>query len=151
MDRTLTNVLSPVRRLYQKKLAISVCASSLIANGFTRYFKGNIGGGAAMLDVHSEYGVHGESSVILSVRNAGSQKATVTVLDAYSGEKTVRVLGPGGHTEGQLSCGRFGGWYDFVVTVAEDPGFQYRLAGHVETGRDSISDPAMGGLVTLQV
>ena len=37
-----------------------------------------------------------------------------------------------------------------VVTVTEDPSFQYRLAGHVETGRDSISDPAMGGLVTLK-
>ena len=39
---------------------------------------------------------------------------------------------------------------DFVVTVAEDPSFERRLTGHVETGRDSISDPAMGGLVTLK-
>jgi phospholipase C len=119
-------------------------------NGFTRYFKGSIGGGAAVLNVNSEYGIDDEGSVVLSILNAGSQKATVTVLDAYSGEKTVRALGPGGHAEGEVSRGRFGGWYDFVVTVAEDPSFQYRLTGHVETGRDSISDPAMGGLVTLQ-
>jgi phospholipase C len=42
------------------------------------------------------------------------------------------------------------GWYDLIVTVAEDPSFNYRLAGHVETGRDSFSDPALGGLVTLK-
>ena len=28
--------------------------------------------------------------------------------------------------------------------------FNYRLAGHAETGRDSFSDPALGGLVTLK-
>ncbi len=119
-------------------------------NGFTRHFKGSIGSGAAVLHVHSEYGTDDEVSIFLSVRNAGSQKASVTVLDAYSGEKVIRVLGPGGHAEGKLSLERFHGWYDFVVTVAEDPSFEHRLAGHVETGRDSISDPAMGGLLTLK-
>jgi phospholipase C len=119
-------------------------------NGFVRHFKGSIGGGAAALSVHSEYGDDGEGSLFVSVRNIGSQKATVTVLDAYSGEKVVRALSAGGHFEGGLSCDRFHGWYDFVVTVAEDPGFERRLAGHIETGRDSFSDPAMGGLVTLK-
>jgi hypothetical protein len=28
--------------------------------------------------------------------------------------------------------------------------FEHRLAGHVETDRDSISDPALGGLLTLK-
>jgi hypothetical protein len=37
--------------------------------------------------------------------------------------------------------------YDFVITVASDQGFSYELAGHLETGKDSISDPAMGGLL----
>ena len=44
----------------------------------------------------------------------------------------------------------FHGWYDLIVTVAGDPTFKYRLAGHVETGQDSFSDPALGGLVTLK-
>jgi len=119
-------------------------------NGFTRSFKGSIGPGAAALHVRSEYGIDGEGSIFLSVRNAGAQKATVTVLDGYAGEKVTRVLGPGGHAEGEFSLHRFRGWYDLVVTVAEDPSFEQRLAGHVETGRDSISDPAMGGLLTLK-
>jgi phospholipase C len=120
-------------------------------NGFTRHFKGTVGSGAAALLVHSKYGTDSEGSILLSIRNTGPQRATVTVLDAYSGEKLVRALGPGGHIEGGLPCDRFHGWYDFVVTVAEDPNFERRLTGHVETGRDSISDPAMGGLVTLKV
>ena len=119
-------------------------------NGFTRHFKGSIGSGAAVLHVDSQYGTDDEGSILLSIRNAGSQKASVTVLDAYSGEKVISVLGPGGPAEGKLSLERFHGWYDFVVTVAEDPSFERRLTGHVESGRDSISDPAMGGLLALK-
>ena len=37
-----------------------------------------------------------------------------------------------------------------IVRVNEDPTFEWRLAGHVETGEDSFSDPAMGGLVSLK-
>jgi len=117
-------------------------------NGFTRHFKGSVG--AAVLDVRSEYRTDDEASLSLLVRNAGSQKATVTVLDAYSGEKMVRTIGPHGQAESELPLGQFHGWYDLVVTVAEDTSFECRLAGHVETGRDSISDPAMGGLLTLK-
>jgi phospholipase C len=36
------------------------------------------------------------------------------------------------------------GWYDFTIDVESDPGFGRRLAGHVETGHDSMSDPAIG-------
>ena len=38
------------------------------------------------------------------------------------------------------------GWYDLVVTVAGDPHFQRRYAGHVETGENTVTDPLMGGL-----
>ncbi|MBO9512473.1 MAG: phospholipase C, phosphocholine-specific [Variovorax sp.] len=37
-----------------------------------------------------------------------------------------------------------GQWYDFIVTCDADPGFLRRFAGRVETGRHSVSDPAMG-------
>ena len=36
------------------------------------------------------------------------------------------------------------GWYDFRITTPSDSSFQHRLAGHLETGRDSMSDPAIG-------
>ena len=119
-------------------------------NGFTRFFKGSIGSGSAALQVDSGYGNEDEGSIELSVRNAGGHRATVVVLDAYTGKKVARVLGSGEHAEFEFSTKHFNGWYDLVVSVAEDPSFQRRLAGHVETGRESTSDPAMGGLVTLK-
>jgi phospholipase C len=123
-------------------------------NGFARYFKGSVGNGAAILQVDLKYITHDENedgaSIKLTVGNAGTRPATVTMLDAYSGAKVTRLLAPGWEVDSTFSCEQFRGWYDLVVTVAEDHGFQYRLAGHVETGRDSISDPAMGGLVSLK-
>jgi len=37
-----------------------------------------------------------------------------------------------------------GHWYDFVITCDSDSSFYRRVAGHVETGRASVSDPGMG-------
>jgi phospholipase C len=36
------------------------------------------------------------------------------------------------------------GWYDLSITLAGSPIYLRQLAGHVETGRPSISDPALG-------
>jgi len=79
-----------------------------------------------------------------------AKPAEVTVLDAYTGESSLRLLAPNASLEDKVSLDQFHGWYDLVVTVAGDPTFGYRLAGHVETGEDSFSDPALGGLVTLK-
>jgi len=38
---------------------------------------------------------------------------------------------------------RFFGWYDFVLNVESDSTFLQQLAGHIETGRDSVTDPAI--------
>jgi len=119
-------------------------------NGFTRYFKGSSGANAATLDVHSTYGTDGRGSIELRVTNSGASRATVVVLDAYTGDEDIRALWPGETFEDERRLDPFFGWYDLVVKVNEDPTFQRRLAGHVETGNDSSSDPALGGLVTLK-
>jgi hypothetical protein len=36
------------------------------------------------------------------------------------------------------------GWYDVSVTSDANPQYLRRLAGHVETGEPSVSDPALG-------
>jgi len=36
------------------------------------------------------------------------------------------------------------GCYDLTVHIDSDAGFQRQLAGHVETGKPSVSDPAIG-------
>jgi phospholipase C len=39
-----------------------------------------------------------------------------------------------------------GYWYDFTLRVTELAGFTRRFAGRMETGKASISDPAMGAM-----
>lgn len=120
-------------------------------NGFVRQFKGSVGATAAALDVRSSALLEDFGSIGWRITNVAAANATVTVVDAYSGNRVTRLLRPHeSFEELGWSLHRFFGWYDLVVTVAADSTFQYRLAGHVETGRDSYSDPAMGGLVELK-
>ena len=119
-------------------------------NGFVRYIQGSIGSGAAALDVRSRYGTEDGGSISWKIKNLTGATAAVSVLDAYSGNVQTQSVEAHDTWEGQLSLERFFGWYDLVVMVAGDSTFSYRLGGHVETGQDSFSDPALGGLVTLK-
>ena len=119
-------------------------------NGFARYFNGSFGSSAAALDVQSSYSTRGSGAISLTIRNVAAHLAEVIVLDAYTGSSTSEHLDPGQASEREFALDQFYGWYDLIITVAGDPTFKYRLAGHVENGADSFSDPAMGGLVTLQ-
>jgi phospholipase C len=120
-------------------------------NGFVRYFKGSVTSAAANLVLRTRCGYEEFGSIGWSITNTSAARATVTVLDAYSGNKVSRLLLPHqSFEETDWSLREYFGWYDLVVTVSEDASFERRLAGHVETGRDSFSDPAMGGLVTLK-
>lgn len=47
----------------------------------------------------------------------------------------------------QLDMSEWYGWYDFSVTLNQDPSFSRRFAGRIETGKDSCSDPFMGYLL----
>jgi phospholipase C len=120
-------------------------------NGFVRYFNGSIGSSAAVLDVRSRYDSEDDrGSIEWSITNAGAHHTEVRVLDAYTGEVSTQRLRSHETFEGESSLHQFHGWYDLIVTVEGDQTFKYRLAGHVETGEDSFSDPALGGLVTLK-
>jgi phospholipase C len=119
-------------------------------NGFVRYFKGSIGPKAAMLDIRSSYRTEEGGALVWRIRNFGEHKASIVVLDAYTGNHVVELLRPDEELKDDWSSAKLFGWYDVVVTVVEDPTFSYRLAGHIETGRDSFTDPALGGLITLK-
>lgn len=81
-----------------------------------------------------------------TITNVAGSQAQVNVLDAYTGNEITQTVAPNGQFNGGLSLDQFYGWYDLIVTVSGDRSFQYRLAGHVETGQDSYTDPAMGAL-----
>src|SRR5262249_20042226 len=104
---------------------------------------------AAALDVETRYERQDQGSIRLRITNLGP-RADVRVLDAYTGNVATRQLNTGHKVHEDLDLERFHGWYDLVITVDGDDTFSYRLAGHVETGRDSFSDPVLGGLATLK-
>ena len=115
-------------------------------NGFVRYFNGSVGSSAAVLGVSSSYATEGKGSIALTITNLTGASAAVNILDAYTGNVVTKLIPAHGIFENTWSLEQFPGWYDLIVTVAGDPTFKYELAGHVETGQDSISDPALGGL-----
>ena len=114
-------------------------------NGFLRAFKGGISGARARLDVRARYDETGHG-IVLEIANQAHHTAKVHVLDHYTGRRIEAELKPGARFSKHWSLKRVFGWYDLVVTVEGDAGFEYQFAGHVETGKGSISDPAMGGL-----
>ncbi len=117
-------------------------------NGFLRSFKGNFAAGTvrSSLDVRASYDTEDRGGIELHITNTGKQAAEVTVLDAYTGVEFVQYLAPHEDLERDWSLHTFHGWYDLIVRVKDDTAYEFRLAGHVETGRDSTTDPVIGGL-----
>ena len=79
--------------------------------------------------------------------NPGPRSVRVTVRDGYGSRPRTLAVGAGQTVTERWVLARSRGWYDLLVTVAGDPHFQRRYAGHVETGEDTVTDPLMGGLV----
>jgi phospholipase C len=72
----------------------------------------------------------------LSLRSGTA--AHVTVADAYTGRSRTYSLRPGHTLVHELDLHH--SWYDVTVRGG---GFLGRFAGHLETGRPSVSDPAL--------
>jgi len=112
-------------------------------NGFFRALKGSLIPGAANLAVQTIYEPDLEV-VTLEIKHLGTHGDTLHITEAYSGRRVVRHVGAGERLTVKFELGRSSGWYDIALTMDADPSFAQQLAGHLETGRDSISDPALG-------
>ena len=113
-------------------------------NGFLRSYKGGIDTGRANLDVNSRCDDDGDANFELSISNRGTAACTVSIVNAYTNEVMTHWLDRGQSTRKHWRLGASHGWYDLTIHVDNDRGFQQRLAGHIETGRDSASDPGIG-------
>ena len=118
-------------------------------NGFLRAFKGNltaaIASDGANPEVVALYDV-ANGAIVLHLTNTGAVACDVTVTaNRYSSEPPrTFALAPGGSAGTSWSVAGGGHWYDLSITSSSDAGWLRRLAGHVETGQASISDPAIG-------
>ncbi|MBI3380658.1 MAG: phospholipase C, phosphocholine-specific [Aquabacterium sp.] len=111
-------------------------------NGFHRHFKGN-GNAATDLDVRTLASRH---MLRLTLHNDSNEARTFKIsFNAYHRQVPHTVRVPAGRElEWDTNLMGTGGWYDLSITVKEDPAFSRRLAGRLETGRHSVSDPALG-------
>jgi phospholipase C len=111
---------------------------------------GNIDAVAAQSAPNPELKLHYDAqrgSLYVSLRNRGAAPATFTfAANAYDHESRSVTLPARGESTQSWGLTSSGYWYDFTATVAGLAGYTRRFAGRVETGFDSCSDPALGGL-----
>lgn len=117
-------------------------------NGFLREFKGSLNlanGDRPQPEVTARYQPD-QGRIVLQLRNSGTAACRVTVKSNRYVDRTrrARVLLPGTSIESVWPVAASDHWYDFSVTSDSDPGYLRRLAGHMETGLASASDPAFG-------
>ncbi len=115
-------------------------------NGFFRAFKGSVSGeDRANLVVRSQFDARPESpGITLDIENRGLASSRVRITDAYGKKALVQFVEPGRTLTWHWALEGTFGWYDLTIEVESDATFQQRIAGHVETGTDSMSDPAIG-------
>jgi phospholipase C len=114
-------------------------------NGFHRHVRGVAGPDMPTVAVVTD-GATGR--LTLSLGNPGATSRRLVVTPAAYGDALgpwTIVLAAGQSAVRTWDLAATGGWYDLRVTCDSAPAFSNRLAGRVETGRPSISDPAMAG------
>jgi phospholipase C len=101
---------------------------------------------SANLQTRVTYDITG-NGIYLEVTNDNSVGVPLHLFDYYTQESSRRYVDANDTFKEFLSLEQFYGWYDISVETDADPTFQARLAGHLETGEDSMSDPSLDGSV----
>jgi phospholipase C len=107
-------------------------------NGFFRRFAGNTH--SPLLEVHA---TREDGHLVLTLHNRSDHALHAHVEDAYARDRTVRV-GAGKRKHVRIGLAATHGWYDVMVTVKDHEGFKRGLAGRLDNGRASTSDPQLG-------
>ncbi|MEE1945922.1 phospholipase C, phosphocholine-specific [Pedobacter sp. KR3-3] len=120
-------------------------------NGFYRQFKGNAQDPALSLQCkHEQSGLLNKmtGNLQLWLENKGTEALEIRIVDdAYKANTKTLTLAAKQSKQLSLNLQKSKGWYDFVLSVKGSPAFLRHYAGHVETGKESISDPLMGGVL----
>ena len=116
-------------------------------NGFHRSFTGDLSQAeqSAALPEIRVCMEECDPKLFLKVRNDAAQTAKFIVkANAYLPSQTWQIETATTKKELSWDMSEFGGWYDFTVTMVNEPSYSRRFAGRIETNEDSISDPYMG-------
>jgi phospholipase C len=114
-------------------------------NGFHRHFVGDAGRAEPGLAVTCRAD---GSELVLTVDNSGAAEHRIEAV-ANAGPVTMTPwrtrVAPGTRLNRRWPVADSHGWYDLSIRCTGMDDYLRRLAGRLETGADSMSDPAMGG------
>ena len=122
-------------------------------NGFHRHFTGKLPKAGVAAPV-PEIRVRADRvylELVIELRNDGSKPCTfVLQTHRYAAVQDRSWIAPAGTAQTvRIVVDAAHRWYDYSVKVTELAAFGRRLAGHLENGEASISDPAMAGPAVL--
>ncbi|MCH5717924.1 phospholipase domain-containing protein [Niabella hibiscisoli] len=115
-------------------------------NGFYREFIGDNNTPALEVSCRYEKAKKITGNVALHFANTGQQDVELEIIDnAYGNPVLYPVVAANQKNKTVLlNLKKSANWYDFTVKLKNKNTIAYRFAGHVETGEESITDPAMG-------
>ncbi|GAN55701.1 phosphocholine-specific phospholipase C [Tanticharoenia sakaeratensis] len=110
-------------------------------NGFARYFRMSRPATVSLAARHDA----AAGTLVLSAANSARIVRRLLLRDnAYGAADRTLDIPAVGTSSLSIDLVDSHHWYDLTVIMPDEPGNEIRLAGHVETGRVSISDPVMG-------
>jgi phospholipase C len=122
-------------------------------NGFFRRFRGDRDD--PPLRINCGYEQHGffsrsfTGSLLLTLHNDGDKPLQVSLSGrAYQTPSRYIDLAAHGKKAVIMDLSKQENWYDIILAVTGYGSFSRQYAGHVETGRESTTDPYMGGIIS---
>src|SRR5215475_4483616 len=82
--------------------------------------------------------------LLLAITNSSAAVVRLTLTNTYDGKRSHVTVKAYATVTAAAPCASGTGWYDVSVTAPADANYLRRLAGHVETGWPSVSDPSLG-------
>ncbi|MFB6456340.1 phosphocholine-specific phospholipase C [Chitinophaga sp. Hz27] len=119
-------------------------------NGFFRQFSGDNNDPGILVNLTYESASLGNKptgNLLVKLTNSSNQIRKIIIRDkAYGNNQVSRDLAANTTEEITLPLSKSFGWYDFSIGVKDYNNFEQRYAGRVETGKESFTDPVMGGI-----
>jgi phospholipase C len=117
-------------------------------NGYHRHFTGSalraVAAGQPRPDVQVRCDA-ATGELVLRFVNTGAAACSFNLnANAYAGLRQLYTVAARSELLVRIPVAANGYWYDFSVTVSGQTDYLRRFAGRVETGRHTVSDPALG-------
>ena len=107
-------------------------------NGYFRLYKGSVEI-ARKANLRVDTNCESDHGLTLDIRNKSNEVARLSIFDAYKKRSLERVVAPHQSLVWHFDLEDSHGWYDLSIELASDSSFKQQLAGHVESGKDSMT------------